>query len=111
MEAQRQTGFCASSIASCASGKNKTSYGFIWKFTNKTRIQYRRTRNGRKIVKLDENFNLIKIYNSITETCSSENFNDITLTKYIKLRRIYKGYYWMYYENYLKEGDSGCEKQ
>lgn len=96
-DAERKTGFSQFSIANCARGNQKTSFGYVWKFTDKPRIQYNRKSRGKKIVKLDLGFNLVNVYKSIEEACSVEHMSDITLKKYIRLEKPYKGFYWHYY--------------
>ena len=103
-DAERKTGFNQCSIAECARGKQKTSFGYVWKFTNKPRISYNRKPRGKKIVKLDLNFNLLTVYNSIEETCVNEHMGDITLKKYIKLEKPFKGFYWKFYEDFIERG-------
>lgn len=101
-DAERKTGFSQSAIAECARSNNKTSFGYIWKFTNKPKVHYNRKSRGKKIAKLDLGFNLLKVYNSIEETCSNEHISDFALKKYIKLEKPFKGFYWNYYEDFIE---------
>lgn len=101
-DAERKTGFSQSAIAECARGINKTSFGYVWKFINKPKVHYNKKPRGKKIAKLNLNFNLLKVYSSITETCSNEHISDVTLKKYIKLEKPFKGFYWKYYEDFIE---------
>ena len=101
-DAERKTGFSQSCIANCARGNQKTSFGYVWKFTSKPKVQYNRKSRGKKIAKLDLDFNLVNVYKSIEETCSIEHISDITLKKYIRIEKPFKGFYWSYYEDFIE---------
>lgn len=101
-EAERKTGISQYSIANCAKGQQKTAFGYVWKYVQSPKVKYNRPSRGKKVAKLDSDFNLIKVYNSIEETCSNEKMSDVTLKKYIKLECLFRGYYWTYYEDFIE---------
>lgn len=103
-DAERKTGFSQSCIANCARGNQKTSFGYVWKFTDKSRVRYNRKSRGKKIAKLDFDLNLASVYKSIEETCSIEHISDITLKKYIRTEKSFRGFYWCYYEDFIERG-------
>lgn len=102
-----------SCIWNCINKKKKTYKGFIWvkkeeyiKNNKNVNLDYYLNNRGQsiKIVQLDKNYNLIKIWNSANEIMNKTNnlFDSSTIIKVCKHKyKSSKGYIFMYYDEYI----------
>jgi hypothetical protein len=75
-EASRQTGLELANISNACNGKLKHTGFFVWKFKNekeKRTCKEKAIRQIRKVIQLDKNKNIIKIYESINSASSEMN--------------------------------------
>lgn len=66
-EASNKTGANKSYISMCCNGKGGTAKGYHWEFVEKTKRKLNPNTDGKKVAQYDYNYNLINIYNSMSE--------------------------------------------
>ena len=118
-EIEKDYGYNHSKIASCCRGRQKTAYGYIWRYnlgdTSDLNLseKYHESKKGKhnnhhkkKIVQLDFNSNLIEIWES--ELIAAKELFDSTDTSSInkccagKIKSAH-GYKWMNYDDYISQ--------
>lgn len=98
MEIQQSYGYNKSAIAACCLGKNKSAYGFIWRYEetlNKEILLV--SAQAKSVLQLDKNSNLIKEYNSVAEAQKTTGINNISACC-TGNRKSAGGYIWRYKE-------------
>lgn len=112
MDASRKTGICYKSIENCFTGKQKKAGNFLWiriehnqqipnkiqPYINNRGCKSQFKNQVRKIKKIDNNNQCIKVYNSITEAAKEINRDVSSLCEAIKEHHRCAGYYWEYYK-------------
>lgn len=86
-------------IGSVLDKPNRSSHGYIWltkcgKIKNKIK-QYEHNLS-RKVNQLNDTYDVIKTWESITDICKNLKIKQSTLIKYLKLDKKLGGYYWKY---------------
>jgi len=100
-KAKQQGGFNHNSISEVCHGKVKTHAGFSWCFEedleanlNKKTIGYRK-----KVIQLDKNNNIIKIWKSAAEALSAGDFDPSSISKVcLGKAKTHHGYKWKFVE-------------
>lgn len=97
-EASKQTGYPKSAICNVCNYKNKSAYGYIWRYENKPyERQFQKKNTKKKVAQYDLNQNLIKIFNSLTEAAKETNTNLGNLGQVCSgKRKTANGYIWKY---------------
>lgn len=109
-EAGRQLSIAPSSISIVCSGKRKSAGDFRWMYSE----DYEKVRNKiesgeftfekstykTKVVQLDKDFNLIKIWNSGAEAATTLNISNDISRSCKNMKRTAGGFKWMYVDDY-----------
>lgn len=90
--------------ASCRRYKNRTSYGFYWRFTDDLDIDVQTLNSNRdisnngakRLQQLDLDGNVIKIWKSASDACRFYNLHVSSLTLKIKHNKVSQNSYWRY---------------
>lgn len=95
-EASENNNICHQSITACCRHEIKFAGDFQWRYENDLDKQI--TMNSKGTAKLlgqyDKNWNLIKIYKSISEAGRESNFCRESISRHLDKQTLYKGYYW-----------------
>ena len=82
------------------SGENNPMYGKSGKYSP----------NSKKIVQLTLDNEFIRVWDSISEAVRELGFNSSTIAKCCRgIKHKHKGFKWMYYEDYIKQGEMNNE--
>lgn len=102
-QAQEEIGVFSTSIISCCKGKRKTAGGFKWQYVNELH-EFIPKITTRKIVQLSKDGGkLIKIWDSVKGAAEYLGGNSSSISNVCAGREnSYKGFKWMYYEDWLK---------
>lgn len=106
-EATRELGIADGVISNICRKKkgHKTIKGFIFRYEGDSLdLDLLIRPDCENIYQIDENKNIIKKYNSITDATKKINASSGSISRAIKTHRKYKGYYWCKvedYENYI----------
>lgn len=97
-QASKELGIERQRIEACLFGGSLTSFGYIFSYYDNVddivKIIKSSKYRVKKILKYDKDYNLIKIYPSISEAESFEHIKDKTFKKYCNSGKIYKNHYW-----------------
>lgn len=107
IQASKELNIHKSFIYDCCNNKQKSAKGFIFMYENNydPDIEYKLTRNTRakKIIQLDLNLNILKIFNSITTAAKELQISDSNIASCCKgKRKTTGGFIFMYLDEYNK---------
>ena len=100
-QASKEMNICISSINKSASGKNKSSGGYIWKYKNQPiPLKYDKSRKGKDVLQYDLKGNFIKEWGSISKAAVGYgcNMNPISACLLGK-HKTSGGYIWKFKNN------------
>ena len=104
-EASEFLGISKSNIQSVCYGKTKTAGGFTWQFVNEHH-EFVPKIITRKIVQLDKDTNsFVNVWDSIKEATMYFGGSPSTLSVSCKKNTVFKGFRWMYYDDYVNFKD------
>lgn len=75
-------------------------YMITYKSNIHSKKKYSNSNKGHHILKLSSSYNIIKEYSSLKQACNECNISENTIKKYSNSREIYKGYFWIFKEEY-----------
>jgi hypothetical protein len=102
VEAGLQNNIDMSNIVACCRHKAITAGGFYWKYHDEE-LQINDIQK-KKIIQYDYNYNIIKVYNSITEAAKNTNSNYVLISKCCRgLQGETNGFIWEYSNISIKE--------
>ncbi len=102
-EASKKLNINSKSIRDAASGRQKTAGGFIWKYKNESEKTTNTYQGGRAIFQLNDEFEIIKKYDSISDAVRNTGINSKSIRDAANGIQVHAGgFIWIFEDQYVE---------